>query len=174
MVIQIWKYAQFFKFDKCDLLYQHIELKFTLKMVENYYSMLEAEASRSLPWWLRREKVTTSISISLGSLDNLIFSILGDAKCGRSKMQHNIICALGLQLFRGQGVSPLHTEKLTLYWVSYADSVYTTQLKSTFRMCWLASSEVISRVLLTSEQPQRNKMTCVGILSQINLYSLRR
>ena len=45
--------------------------------------------------------------------------------------------------------------------------VYTTQMNSTFRARWLASSEVISQVLFTSEQPKKNKMAFVGILSQI-------
>ena len=36
--------------------------------------------------------------------------------------------------------------------------VYTTQVKSTFRACWLASSEVINQVLFTSEQLKKNKM----------------
>ena len=31
-------------------------------------------------------------------------------------------------------------------------------MNSTFRARWLASSEVISQVLFTSEQPERNKM----------------
>ena len=38
---------------------------------------------------------------------------------------------------------------------------------STCRARWLASSEVISQVLFTSEQPKKNKTTFVGILSQI-------
>ena len=42
-------------------------------------------------------------------------------------------------------------------------------MKSTFRERWLASSEVISQVLFTSEQPKENKMAFVGILSQIKL-----
>ena len=33
----------------------------------------------------------------------------------------------------------------------------------------MASSEVISQVLVASEQPQKNKMAFLGILSQINL-----
>ena len=33
----------------------------------------------------------------------------------------------------------------------------------------MASTEVISQVLFTSEQPTKNKMTFVGILSQIKL-----
>ena len=37
--------------------------------------------------------------------------------------------------------------------------VYTTQVNSAFRPRWLASSEVISQVLFTSEQPKKNKMT---------------
>ena len=45
--------------------------------------------------------------------------------------------------------------------------VYTTQVNGTFRT--LASSEVISQVLFTSEQPKKNKMAFVGILSQIKL-----
>ena len=36
--------------------------------------------------------------------------------------------------------------------------VYATQVNSAFRARWLASSEVISRVLVTSEQPKKNKM----------------
>ena len=47
--------------------------------------------------------------------------------------------------------------------------VHTTQVNSTF--CWhgLASLEVISQVLFTSEQPWKNKMAFVSILSKINL-----
>ena len=51
----------------------------------------------------------------------------------------------------------------------YLPVVYTTQVNSTFCMPWLASSEVIRQVLFTSEQPKKNKMTFVGILSQIKL-----
>ena len=47
--------------------------------------------------------------------------------------------------------------------------VYTTQVNSNFRACWLASSEVISQVLFTSEQPKERKMAFDGILSQIKL-----
>ena len=36
--------------------------------------------------------------------------------------------------------------------------VYTTQVNSAFRARWLASSEVISQVIFTSEHPKRNKM----------------
>ena len=42
-------------------------------------------------------------------------------------------------------------------------------MNSTFRARWLASSEVIRQVLLTSEQPKKNKMAFFGILSQIKL-----
>ena len=42
-------------------------------------------------------------------------------------------------------------------------------MNSTFRARWLASWEVISQVLFTSEQPKKNKMAFVGILSQIKL-----
>ena len=42
-------------------------------------------------------------------------------------------------------------------------------MNSTFRARWLASSEVISEVLFTSEQPEKNKMAFVGVLSQIKL-----
>ena len=51
----------------------------------------------------------------------------------------------------------------------YIILVYTTQVNSTFRARWLASSEVISQVLFTSEQPKKNKMAFVAIFSQINL-----
>ena len=47
--------------------------------------------------------------------------------------------------------------------------VYTTQVNGTFRAGLLASSEVISQVLFTSEQPKKNKMTFVAIFSQIKL-----
>ena len=42
-------------------------------------------------------------------------------------------------------------------------------MNSAFRARWLASSEVISQVLFTSEQPKKNKMAFVGTLSQIKL-----
>ena len=42
-------------------------------------------------------------------------------------------------------------------------------MNSTFSACWLASSEVISQVLFTSEQPKKNKMAFVGILSQMGV-----
>ena len=44
--------------------------------------------------------------------------------------------------------------------------VYTTQVNSTFRARWWASSEVISQVLFTSEQPKKNKAASVGMFSQ--------
>ena len=47
--------------------------------------------------------------------------------------------------------------------------VYTTQVNSAFRARRLASWEVISQVLFTSEQPNKNKMAFVVILSQIKL-----
>ena len=48
-------------------------------------------------------------------------------------------------------------------------SVYTTPVNSTFRARWLASSEVISQVRFTSEQPKKNKMAFVAIFSQTKL-----
>ena len=42
-------------------------------------------------------------------------------------------------------------------------------MNSTFRERRLASSEVISQVLFTSEQPKKNKMAFVDTLSQIKL-----
>ena len=42
-------------------------------------------------------------------------------------------------------------------------------MNSTFRMRWLASSEVISQVLFTSEQQKKNQMAFVAIFSQIKL-----
>ena len=42
-------------------------------------------------------------------------------------------------------------------------------MNSTFRGRWLASSEVISQVLFTSEQPKENKMDFVAIFSLIEL-----
>ena len=53
--------------------------------------------------------------------------------------------------------------------INYHQLVYTTQVNSTFRARWLASSEVISQVLFTSEQLKKNKMGFVGMLSQIKL-----
>ena len=40
-------------------------------------------------------------------------------------------------------------------------------MNSTFRARWLASSEVISQVLFTSEQPKKNKRAFAAICSQI-------
>ena len=42
-------------------------------------------------------------------------------------------------------------------------------MNSTFCAHWLASSEVISQVLLTYEQPKKNKMAFASIVSQIKL-----
>ena len=55
--------------------------------------------------------------------------------------------------------------------VSYPQLVYSTQVNSTCTFCmgWLASSQVISQVLFTSEQPKKNKMAFVGTFSQIKL-----
>ena len=47
--------------------------------------------------------------------------------------------------------------------------VYTTQVNITFLARWLASSEVINQALFTSEQPKKNKMAFVGILSRVKL-----
>ena len=41
--------------------------------------------------------------------------------------------------------------------------------KVTFHARWLASSEVISQVLFTSEQLKKSKMAFFGILSQLKL-----
>ena len=54
--------------------------------------------------------------------------------------------------------------------LAYFTLVYTTQVSNTFRAHWLASSEVISQVLFTSEQPKKNKMAFVAIFSQIKLF----
>ena len=51
--------------------------------------------------------------------------------------------------------------------------VYATQVNSTFRARWLASSEVISQVLFTSEQPKKNKMAFVSILSVLSCSLVR-
>ena len=42
-------------------------------------------------------------------------------------------------------------------------------MNGTFHVRWLASSEVISQVLLPSEQPKKNKMDFVGTLSQVEV-----
>ena len=52
----------------------------------------------------------------------------------------------------------------------YAPLVYTAQVNSSFRARILASSKVISQVLFTSEQPKKNEVAFVGILSQIKLF----
>ena len=56
---------------------------------------------------------------------------------------------------------------MLLKWISIISE--QVQVNSTFRARWLASSEVISQVLFTSEQPKNNKLAFVGILSQIKL-----
>ena len=48
--------------------------------------------------------------------------------------------------------------------IHYPLLVYITQVNSTSRAHSLASLEVISQVLFTSEQPKKNKMAFVGIL----------
>ena len=40
-------------------------------------------------------------------------------------------------------------------------------MNSTFRVRWLASLDVISQVLFTSEKPKKNKMAFIGIFLQI-------
>ena len=58
----------------------------------------------------------------------------------------------------------------TVFWLLprhlFFTLTYITQVNSTFRARWLASSEVISQVLFISEQPKKNKMAFVG-MSQI-------
>ena len=56
---------------------------------------------------------------------------------------------------------------MLLKWISIISE--QVQVNSTFRARWLASSEVISQVLFTSEQPKNNKLAFVSILSQIKL-----
>ena len=51
--------------------------------------------------------------------------------------------------------------------------LYTTQVNSTFRALWLASSDVISQVLFTSEQRKKNKMAFVGILLLFGLLGVQ-
>ena len=51
----------------------------------------------------------------------------------------------------------------------YRYLVYNTQVHSAFRARWLASSEVISQVPFTSEQPKKQKMTFVVIFLQLKL-----
>ena len=46
--------------------------------------------------------------------------------------------------------------------IEYFSLAYTTQVNSAFRARWLASSEVISQVLLTSEQPEKNKVALLN------------
>ena len=58
---------------------------------------------------------------------------------------------------------------MTSYALVYSTvSIYHTS-NSSFRVRWLASSEVINQVPFTSEQPKKNKMAFVGMLSQIKL-----
>ena len=47
----------------------------------------------------------------------------------------------------------------------YPILVYTTQVNITFRARWLASSEVISQVLFTYEQPKKNNGFCCYIFT---------
>ena len=49
------------------------------------------------------------------------------------------------------------------------EPVNTTQVNSAFRARRLASSEVISQILFTSEQQNNNNMAFFGILSQLKL-----
>ena len=70
-----------------------------------------------------------------------------------------------LSVFYANVLLPVKCISVHLYYVL----VYTTQVNSAFRARWLASSEVISQVLFTSEQPKKNKMAFVAIFSQIKL-----
>lgn len=59
-----------------------------------------------------------------------------------------------------------------LHIMKYPELVYSTQVNSTFRVLWLANSEVISKVLFTSEQPKRKKMaTCLASATESNVFS---
>ena len=60
-------------------------------------------------------------------------------------------------------------QNMAIQYSSQQELVYTTQVNSTFRACWLASSEVISQVLFTFVQLKNIKMGFVCILSQIRL-----
>ena len=84
---------------------------------------LETEASRSLPSWLMishsEERRLLLVSQFLWGSWQFNFVHFTSGVTLSVVDQHNITCVLGLQLFRDLGVSPLHTEKLTLHWVSY-------------------------------------------------------
>ena len=49
--------------------------------------------------------------------------------------------------------------------------MYNTQVNSTFRARWLASSEVISQVLFTSEQPKKNKIYRYIFTNKVSLWA---
>ena len=53
---------------------------------------------------------------------------------------------------------------------------FTTQVNSTFRARWLASSEVISQLLFISEQPKKNNMAFVfgSLVIQLVWYILKQ
>ena len=73
--------------------------------------------------------------------------------------------------------SPFLTPPLERFsYVCWKELEYTTQVNSAFRARWLASSEVIRKVLFTSEQPKKNKMASRQIKSLLNKlsYSLVR
>ena len=51
--------------------------------------------------------------------------------------------------------------------LQYPRLVYTTQVKSTFRACWLASLEMINQLLLICKQQKKNKMaSCFASVSK--------
>ena len=90
------------------------------------------------------------------------------------RMENKLVCEKDLKHFHtsllgneedAKGLLNIKLEVLSHIYLL----VYTIQVNSTFRARWLASSEVISQVLFTSEQPKENKMAFVGILSQIKL-----
>ena len=99
-------------------------------------------------------------SIFFSFLENIFSGTFHSRQCfAPARIYFN----LKTSIFQGAPVT------VCLSLLDYLVLVYTTQVNSTFRARWLASSEVISQVLFTSEQPKENKMAFVAIFSQIKL-----
>ena len=124
---------------KVNKLFSFFSLRCFLKEIENMYSMFLSSYTNT------RE--------SLGELEKAV-ETLSCGSCSHSISRSPKLPLVFVQLNR----NTVHV----FYFLN------TTQVNSTFCTCWLASSEVISQVPFTSEQPKKNKMAFVDILSQIN------
>ena len=116
------------------------------------------------------EKIPTAAK-DIWSIINTTGSILHENNYAQVFfLGHNCMCPLNLTIHLELCSQEMSTcSEQIMSTDKYTSLVYTTQVNSTFRARLLASWEVISQVLFTSDQPKKNKMAFDGILSQIKL-----